>query len=101
MTTATEITESVQDGVLKSIEVGQRLTIEAVSAAASALDGVLPAKAVAPLSQAPITPQELLDASFRFTTKLLDSQKAFLTELARVAVPPTAVTPPVKKTTAA
>ena len=101
MTTATEIAESVQDGVLKSIEVGQRLTIEVVSAAASTLDGVLPARAFAPRSQAPMTPQELLDASFGFTTRLIDSQKAFLTELAKVAVPPTAVTAPTKKTTAA
>ena len=101
MTTATELSESVQDGVLKAIEVGQRLTVEAVSAAASTMDGVLPARAVAPLSQGPITAQELIDTGFRFTTRLLDSQKAFLSELASVAVPPTNITTPNKKTTGA
>ena len=100
-TTATELTESVQDGVLKAIEVGQRLTVEAVSAAALTVDGILPTRAVAPLSQGPITPQELIDASFRFTTRLLDSQKAFLSELAAVAVPPTSASTSAKKTTGA
>lgn len=100
MTTATEITESVQDGVLKAIEVGQKLTIEAVAATASTIDGILPARAVAPLSQGPITPQELIDTSFRFTTLLLDSQKAFLSELTTVAVPSATTATPAKKTAA-
>ncbi len=92
MTTATEMTESVQDGVLKAIEVGQRLTVEAVSAAASTFDGVLPSgatAAAAPWAESLLNPKELIETSFRFTERVLESQKAFLTELVAVTTPST------------
>ncbi len=101
MTTATEITESVQDGVLKAIEVGQRIAVEAVSTAAATVDGMVPARTVAPLSQGPMTLQEVIDTTFRFTSRLLDSQKAFLSELTTVATPSTTANGPAKKTTGA
>lgn len=100
MTTATEMTESVQDGVLKAIEVGQRLTVEAVSAAASTFDGVLPARATAaaaPWAEGLPSPKELIETSFRFTERVLESQKAFLTELVAVTTPSTASTTSSKK----
>ena len=90
MTTATEMTESVQDGVLKAIEVGQRLTVEAVSAAASTFDGVLPARAAAaPWAEGLLSPKELIETSFRFTERVLESQKAFLAELVTITTPST------------
>jgi hypothetical protein len=103
MTTATEMTESVQDGVLKAIEVGQRLTVEAVSAAASTFEGVLPARAstaaaaTAPWTEGLISPKELIETSFRFTERVLESQKAFLAELVTITTPPTTSTGSTKK----
>ncbi len=41
--TTIEITETLQDGVLKAIETSQRLTLEAFGAGVSSLDGILPA----------------------------------------------------------
>ena len=42
MPTATEITETVQDGIMKVVETSQRLTLEALGAAVSTIDGFLP-----------------------------------------------------------
>jgi hypothetical protein len=95
MTTATEMTDSVQEGVLKAIEVGQRLTVEAVTAAASTVEGVLPARAAsatAPWTEGLMSPKELIETSFRFTERVLESQRAFLTELVTITTPSTAST---------
>lgn len=104
MTTATEMTESVQDGVLKAIEVGQRLTVEAVTAAASTVEGVLPARgsaATAPWTDGLMSPKDLIETSFRFTERVLESQKAFFTELVTVTAPSRASTSSTKKPAAA
>lgn len=90
MTTTTEITETMQDAILKAIETGQRLTVEAVAAAASSLEGVMPQRPMVPFSSELGTPQETIDASFRFAERLLSSQKAFLSELVTVSMPATA-----------
>jgi hypothetical protein len=92
MNTTTEITETVQDGVLKAFEVGQRLTVEALSAAVSTVDGVLPARPATPQWDGVPSPQELLDSSVRFSTRLLDAQKSFLAEVASVLGTPAART---------
>jgi len=100
MNTVTEITETVQDGVLKALEVGQKLTIEAVSAAVSTVDGIVPARTAAPQWDEVPSPQELLELSVRFSTRLLDAQKAFLTDLAGVLTPSTPGTSTTKKAAA-
>ena len=84
MTTATDITEAVQSGVLKALEASQRLTIEALTAVTSTIDGYLPELPELPFTGV-ISPQELIDAGFGFTERLLSSQRAFLTELVTVA----------------
>ena len=89
MTTAAEFTETVQDGILKAIETGQRMTLEAVSVAASTFDGILPERPAVPFTTTLATPQEALDAGFTFAERLLDSQKKFLTEMATIVVPAT------------
>lgn len=89
MTTTTEITETLQDGLLKAIETGQRLTIEAISAGVSSLEGVLPARPSMPFASALTTPDEAISASFRFAESLLQSQKSFLTELVSTIEPVT------------
>jgi hypothetical protein len=101
MTTATDITESVQDGVLKAVEVGQRLTIEAVSAAASTMDGFLPTKAMPSLGEGVIEPRQAVDSGFVFLERLLDAQKSFVTELMAIVMPPAPATSGPKKTAAA
>ena len=85
MTTATEITESVQSGVLKAIEATQRLTLEAVGAAASTVDSYLPERPALPFAAGLVNPQEIIDTGFGFAERLLSSQKAFLTELLATA----------------
>ncbi len=92
MTTATEMTESVQDGVLKAIEVGQRLAVEAVGAAASTIDGVIPTRTSAvatPWAEGLMSPKELIETTFRFTERVLESQRSFLTELVTITTPAT------------
>lgn len=80
MTTTTDVADAIQSGVLKAIEAGQRLTIEALSAVASTVDGYLPERGALPLTGV-VSPEELIEASFGFTERLLSAQKAFLTEL--------------------
>lgn len=80
MTTATDITEAVQSGVLKAIEASQKLTLEALSAVTSTVDGYLPELPSLPFTGV-VSPQEVVEASFGFTERLLSSQKAFLTDL--------------------
>lgn len=101
MTTATDITESVQDGVLKAVEVGQRLTIEAVSAASSTIDGFLPTKAMPAFGDGLLEPREAIQSSFRFMERLLDTQKAFVSELMGIVLPPASASSPAKKAPAA
>jgi|HubBroStandDraft_4_1064222.scaffolds.fasta_scaffold492755_1 hypothetical protein len=84
MTTATDITEAVQSGVLKALEASQRLTIEALTAVSSTIDGYLPEVPTLPFTGV-VSPQEVIDAGFGFTERLLTSQKAFLTELVSLA----------------
>jgi len=84
MTTATDITETVQSGVLKALETSQRLTIEALTAVTSTIDGYLPELPTLPFTSV-VSPQEIIDAGFGFTERLLTSQKAFLTELVTLA----------------
>ncbi len=88
--TATEITETLQDGILKAVETTQRLTLEAFSAGMSSLDGVLPVRPAMPFATAFASPEQTIAASFRFADLLMASQKSFLTELAAIAEAPAA-----------
>ncbi len=90
--TTIEITETIQDGVLKAVETTQRLTLEAFGAGVSSLDGLLPARPAMPFAPM-ITPEEAVGATFRFAESLLVSQKAFLTELVGLAESKSAKSP--------
>jgi hypothetical protein len=100
MATATEFTETVQDGILKALETSQRVTLEALSAAVSTIDGILPERPNVPFATALVTPKETLDNGFRFAERLLESQKAFLEELVTIAAPTAPTAPPAPKRTA-
>jgi hypothetical protein len=90
MTSTMEISESIQDGFIKALETGQRLTLEAVGAGMSSLKEVVPDRPTVPFAEALVTPEEAINSMFRFVELLLQSQKSFLTELLDLAEPVTA-----------
>ena len=96
MTTATELTETVQDGIMKAVETSQRLTLEALGAVVSTVDGLLPERPKLPFTSTFVTPKETLDTTFKFAERIMASQKAFLSEIVSLTEPATAG--PVKKT---
>lgn len=98
MPTITEITEAVQDGIMKVVETNQRLAIEAVTAAASTVDGVLPKASALPFESL-VSSKDVLAMSFGFAERLLESQKSFITELVAIAAP--AAPRPAKRAAAA
>jgi hypothetical protein len=85
MTSASEIAETVQSGVLKAIEATQRLTLEAVGAVTSTIDSYLPERPAVPFAAGLVSPQEVIDRGFGFAERLLSSQRAFLSELVATA----------------
>jgi hypothetical protein len=87
--TTVEITETVQDGVLKAVETSQRWTLEAFRAAATSVDSVFPERPAVPFADRFPSPQEAIDVSFSFFEKLLEAQHSFLNELATITVPQT------------
>jgi hypothetical protein len=87
MTTTIEITETIQDGLLKAIETSQRLTIEAMSAGVSALEDAVPSRPSMPFPSALATPEETIATTFRFAESLLQAQKSFMTEVVAVMEP--------------
>jgi hypothetical protein len=96
MTTTLEITQTLQDGVLKAVETSQRWTIEAVKASTSAFDGLTPDYSWLPMADLMPAPQAAIDQTFSFASKLLEAQRRFLLELASAA-PAAPVTPAAKK----
>jgi len=94
MTTVTDISGTVQDGIMKVVETGQRLTLEAMGAFVSTVDGLVPERPKMPFASAVFTPKEALDTSFAFAERIMKSQKAFLSEIVGLVEPAT----PAKKT---
>jgi hypothetical protein len=88
MPTAIEITEKIQDGVLKAVETSQDWTLGALRSTASAFDGIKPDPALIPFADKVPTPTETLDAAFGFWGKLLDAQHSFLAKVVEVYAPP-------------
>ena len=99
VSTALQFTESVQDGIVKAVETSQRWTLDALKAATSSLDPVLPDRSTLPFAGDMPSVQEAIDSSFRFTERLLEAQRSFVSELAGLGTP--APSTPAKKSTAA
>lgn len=97
MPIAIDITESMQNGVLKAVETGQRLTVDAAKVAAATLDGFWPERPATPFADSLPTAQEALDSSFRFAERLLAAQRSFVSELASLTASPAAPAAPAKK----
>jgi hypothetical protein len=85
--TAIEITEKIQDGVLKAVETSQAWTLGALRSTSSAFDGIKPDPALIPFADKVPTASETLDVAFGFAGKLLDAQHAFLAGMVEVYAP--------------
>lgn len=86
MTTVLEVTETVQNGVLKVVETSGQWTLGALRTTASAFDGVAPAIPALPYADKLPTPEQVVDTSFRFAERLLGAQRSFVAGLAALAV---------------
>jgi hypothetical protein len=87
--TALQMTEKLQDGVLKAVETSQAWTLGALRSTSSAFDGIKPDPALIPFADKMPSATETLDAAFSFWGKLIDAQHSFLTGVVSIYTPPT------------
>jgi hypothetical protein len=85
---ALEMTEKVQDGVLKAVETSQAWTLGALRSTTSAFDGIKPDPSLIPFADKVPTPAETVEVAFGFIGRLLDAQQSFLTGIAELYAPP-------------
>jgi hypothetical protein len=85
---ALEVTEKVQDGVLKAVETSQAWTLGALRSTTSAFDGIKPDPSLIPFADKVPSATETLQVAFGFFDKLLDAQKSFLTGVVALYAPP-------------
>lgn len=97
MPTALEITNSVQDGVVKAVETSQRWTLGATRKTADTFDGMIPDAPKLPLVDRLPSPQQAVDAGFGFVERILATQRAFASEMAALATRPAPAVPTAKK----
>ena len=86
--TALEVTEKVQDGVMKAVETSQRWTLGALRSTTSAFDGMMPDPSRVPFADKMPSPTQTIDMTFGFAGRLLDAQHAFLSGLVGLSGPP-------------
>ncbi|HEY2565054.1 MAG TPA: hypothetical protein VGI44_15185 [Acidimicrobiales bacterium] len=84
---ALEMTEKVQDGMLKAIETTQGWTLGAMKSTSSAFDTFRPDPAKIPFADQLPTPTETVDTTFSFAERLLEAQHSFLRGLAEMSMP--------------
>jgi len=90
--TALEMTEKVQDGVMKAVQTSQRWTLDALKTTSAAFDGVMPDMSKIPFADKLPSPAETIDLTFAFAGRLLEAQHAFLSTLVEISTsPPTPV----------
>ncbi|MGA8369312.1 MAG: hypothetical protein WB765_04210 [Acidimicrobiales bacterium] len=94
---ALEVTEKVQDGVIKAIETSQGWTLGAVQSTTSTFDTFRPDLSSMPFADMMPTPGETVDATFSFVGRLLEAQHAFLSSLVGITAPAPARAPVAKK----
>ena len=88
--TVIEITEKVQDGVLKAVQTSQASTLSALRATSSSFDMIKPDPSLFPLAELMPSAAETLEVSFDFVGKLLDAQRSFLAGVVEIYDAPTA-----------
>jgi|SRR5271156_812153 hypothetical protein len=88
---ALELTEKVQDGVLKVVETSQSWTLGAMRSTSSAFDTFRPDTSRIPFADQLPTPTETVESTFSFADRLLSAQHAFLSSVVEITAPePTA-----------
>jgi hypothetical protein len=92
---ALEMTEKVQDGVVKVVETSQNWTLGALRSTSSAFDTFRPDTSRIPFADQMPSPAETVESTFSFADRLLAAQHAFMSGMAEIAMPPT--TPVVAK----
>jgi hypothetical protein len=85
---ALDMTEKVQDGVVKVVETTQNWTLGALRSTSSAFDTFRPDTSRIPFADQMPTPTETVDSTFAFVDRLLSAQHAFLSGLAEMSTPP-------------
>jgi len=89
---ALEMTEKVQDGVVKVVETTQNWTLGAMKSTAGAFDTFRPDTTRIPLMDKLPTPSETVESTFAFAEKMLAAQHAFVAGMVEISMPePTAV----------
>ncbi len=94
---ALEITEKVQDGVVKVVETTQNWTLGALKSTSSAFDTFRPDTSRIPFADQLPTPTETVESTFSFADRLLSAQHAFVSSLAEISMPPATATVVAKK----
>jgi hypothetical protein len=84
---ALELTEKVQDGVVKAVETSQKWTLGAVRSTSSAFDTFRPDTSRIPFVDKLPTPAEAVESSFSFADRLLAAQHAFVSGLVDLSMP--------------
>jgi hypothetical protein len=87
--TALEMTEKVQDGVMKVVETSQKWTLGAVRSTSSAFDSMKPDPSRIPFADRMPSAAETVDSTFAFAGRMLEAQHAFLSSLVEVSAPTT------------
>jgi hypothetical protein len=88
---ALDITEKVQDGVVKVVETTQNWTLGALRSTSSAFDTFRPDTARIPFADKLPTPAETVESTFSFADRLLAAQHEFVSSLVEISMPePTA-----------
>lgn len=94
---ALEMTEKVQDGVVKVVETTQNWTLGALKSTSSAFDTFRPDTSRIPMVDKLPTPTETVESTFAFADKLLAAQHSFMSSLAEMSMPPATATVVTKK----
>jgi hypothetical protein len=92
-----EMTEKMQDGVVKAVETTQNWTLGALRSTSSAFDTFRPDASRLPFVDKLPTPKETVEATFSFADRLMTAQHAFVSGLVDISTPETPVTATIKK----
>jgi hypothetical protein len=94
---ALEMTEKVQDGVIKVMETTQGWTLGAMKSTAGAFDTFRPDLSRIPMADQLPTPKETVESTFSFADKMLAAQHAFISSMVEITMPEPAATVVTKK----
>lgn len=94
---ALEMTEKVQDGVVKAVETTQNWTLGALRSTSSAFDTFRPDTSRIPFVDKLPTPKETVEATFSFADRLMTAQHTFVTGLVDISMPETPPAATIKK----